>query len=94
MTYPRSTTPQQISAFVNFNNRIEDDPFGSTIGIWQYSALTGETAISNCYEYTKPVPNPPAFDEYLSIAYNTSDTMRITNVTDLTQELALPSGSR
>lgn len=94
VVYPPNTSARQISAFVNFNNHIEDDPFASMIGIWQYSSKTGETTIANNYEYTTEVPRPPAFDEYLSIPHNISDTTRITTMGDLVDELISPAGLR
>jgi len=79
---------------VNFGNNINNDPYGSAIGIWQYSTLTNQTIIINAYEYTSPVVAPPAFKEFLSIPGNTSDSMRITNMTDLTIELEQAGGYR
>ncbi|PQE20413.1 FAD binding domain containing protein [Rutstroemia sp. NJR-2017a BBW] len=94
VTYPSSTTPQQLQAMVNFGNNINNDPYGSAIGIWQYSTLTNQTIIINAYEYTSPVVAPPAFKEFLAIPGNTSDSMRITNMTDLTIELEQAGGYR
>ena len=94
VVYPADTAPQHISAFVNFNDRIEDDPYASAIGIWQYSSETGKSLIMNCYEYTEPVARAPIFDEYLKIQGNVSDSMRITNMTSLTEELEQPGGLR
>ncbi|KAI9868557.1 MAG: hypothetical protein M1830_005645 [Pleopsidium flavum] len=94
VTYPNSTTPHQLQALVNFNDRIEKDPYGSVIGIWQYSTLTNATIIINAYEYTKPVKKPAAFDEFYAILGNTSDSMRITNMTDITIELEQAAGYR
>jgi hypothetical protein len=94
VTYPSSTTPQQLQAMVNFGNNINNDPYGSAIGIWQYSTLTNQTIIINAYEYTSPIVAPPAFKEFLAIPGNTSDSMRITNMTDLTIELEQASGYR
>ncbi|KAI9650549.1 hypothetical protein NHQ30_000566 [Ciborinia camelliae] len=94
VTYPDSTTAQQLQAMVNFGNNINNDPYGSAIGIWQYSTLTKQTIIINAYEYTHPVVAPPAFTEFLAIPGNTSDSMRITNMTDLTIELEQAGGYR
>lgn len=94
MVYPADTAQQQISAFVNFNNRIKDDPYASAIDIWQYSSETGKSLIMNAYEYTKPVAAAPIFDEYLKIPGNISDSMRMTNMTSLSEELEQPEGLR
>lgn len=51
--------------------------------------------MANNYEFIDPVPYPPVFQNFTSVA-NISDTQRITNLTDLTTELAAtqPSGLR
>lgn len=85
--YPLNTTSQQLQAFVNFGNNIPKDPFGSLISFWQYSSATGEVVIIDIFDYTKAVVNAPPFDEYMRIPNKTSDTLRITNLTDLTAEL-------
>jgi len=94
VTYPNSTTAQQLQTMVDFNNNIKNDPYGSAIGIWQYSTLTNATIIINAYEYTKPVERPVTFNEFLAIPGNTSDSMRITNMTDITNELEQAGGYR
>ncbi|ESZ98876.1 FAD binding domain containing protein [Sclerotinia borealis F-4128] len=94
VTYPDSTTAQQIQAMVNFGNNINNDPDSSAIGIWKYSTSTNQTIVINAYEYTSPVVAPSAFTEFLAIPGNTSDSMRITNMTDLTIELEQAGGYR
>jgi hypothetical protein len=49
VTYPNTTTHLQLPAFVNFNNHIVDDPFGSVITFWQYSSWVGKTVVVNAY---------------------------------------------
>ena len=93
VTYPGTSAPEQISAFVNFNNKIEDDPYASVISFWQSSASMPEAVVVNAYEYTKPEANPPILGEYLSIPGNISDSMRITNLQDITDELEQAPGS-
>lgn len=92
---PGTATDDLIPAFVNFNNRIRENPYSSLISFWQYSNWIGSTNIINAWEYTQPVENPPAFDELRSISGdNLTDTMRITNMTDLTAELVQAYGYR
>lgn len=88
-----STRAQLVPAIVNFTNHVEDDPFASLITFWQYSSALGANVFINALEYTKPVVNPSAFSQILRIA-NTSSTMRITNLDELTTELAQVSGFR
>lgn len=92
--YPNSTTAQQIPAFVNFGNNIAKDEYGSLISIWQYTSQTDTATILNAYEYTKPIVNAPPFAEHLRIPGKIADTMRITNLTDLTGELVQAYGFR
>lgn len=92
---PGSATNDLIPAFVTFNDEIRDDPYSSLISFWQYASWTGTTNIINAWEYTKPIANPPAFDGLRSVSiHNLTDTMRITNMTDLTAELVQAYGFR
>lgn len=93
VTYDNSTTSQHVPAMVNFNNRIASEPYASLITFWSYSSALGDTTVINVFAYTKPVANPSPYEEILSIA-NTSSTMRVTNVTDLTEEAAQAYGFR
>ncbi|KAL2005552.1 hypothetical protein VTN00DRAFT_10045 [Thermoascus crustaceus] len=94
VVYPNSTTSRQVTAFVNFSNHIEDDPYASVISIWSYSSTTKRTQIMNIYDYSKPMPKPAAFNEFLSVPGNLSDTTRISNHADLTSELSMAYGLR
>ena len=47
----------------------------------------------NLLDYTRPVVDPPPYEEILNIA-NTSSTLRITNLADLTQETPQAGGFR
>ncbi|MCJ1461459.1 hypothetical protein MMC07_000056 [Pseudocyphellaria aurata] len=92
--YPSSTTSQQLQAFVNFGNKIAKNPYGSIISIYQYSSTSDGISVTNAYEYTKPEANAPPFDEFLKIPNKIVDTLRVTNLTDLTAELEQAYGFR
>lgn len=94
VVYPNDTTPAQLKALKNFGDKIEGDPYGSAIGIWQYTTQLGATIVLNAYDYTKPVVAPPVYDEFLAIPGNISSSMRLTNMSDLTEELEQPAGYR
>jgi len=79
---------------VDFTHNIENDQYGSAICIWQYTTQNAATILINAYEYTKPVAWPPAFAEFEAIPNRTSDSMRFTNMTDLTIELEQAAGLR
>lgn len=92
--YPFSTTSAQFDAFVKFGNNIANDPYGSIISFWQYASTTDTTLFINAYEYTKPIPNAPPFAQYLAIPGKIADSLRVTNLTDLTGELEQAYGFR
>lgn len=94
VTYPSSTTPQQLKALAKFTDKIEEDQHSSAIVIWRYSTLTKTPIIINAYECTEAMEKPAAFDEFYTISGNTSDSMRITNMTDITNELEQATGYR
>lgn len=94
VVYPNSTTHLQIPAFVKFGNNIVNDHYGSLISLYSYNGQSDSTTITNAYEYTKPVVNAPPFKELLAIPGQTVNTMRITNLTDLTGELEQAYGYR
>lgn len=77
-----------------FSNEVTNDRNASAISIWQYSTTTDTNMIISAYDYTRPVARAPIFDEFLSIPDNTSDSLRFTNMTDLTVELEQAPGFR
>jgi hypothetical protein len=88
MVYPRSTAAAQMQAFVDFTPTIKTDTAANYISIWSYQQATGADLILNCLEYTKPVVAPPIYNEFLAITPLVASTMRVTNISDLTEELA------
>lgn len=83
-----------MTALKGFGDKIESDPYGSAIGIWQYTSQAGATIILNAYDYTKAEVAPAAYDEFLAIPGNISSTMRLTNMSSLAAELEQPAGYR
>jgi FAD/FMN-containing dehydrogenase len=63
--YPSSTIPDQITAFVNFTDNINRDPYGSLITFWTYKSATDITVVENAYEHTLPQANPRALNSSL-----------------------------
>jgi hypothetical protein len=94
VTYPNSTTQAQIDAMYKFTDEVTNDRFASAISIWQYSTTTDTNMIISAYDYTKAVARAPIFDDFLAIPDNTSDSLRFTNMTDLTIELEQAEGFR
>ncbi|OQE32472.1 hypothetical protein PENFLA_c001G10066 [Penicillium flavigenum] len=93
VTYDNSTTLQHLEAGHRFINNLENDPYASWIGMWEYLSLTDQNMIANALEYTAPVAYPSAFDDFTTIA-NTSSSTRVANLWNLTQELGQASGYR
>ena len=91
MIYPDTTGPAQIDAFVMFNDHIKDDTAANYIAIWSYQQATGASVIINCLEYTKPVVNASAYNNFLAIPDLIASTMRIDNIKAFTDELAAAS---
>ena len=73
-----------FNAFENFANKALQDPDAALITAFAYAQ--GQYFASNDYEYAKPIVNPPIFHEFTAIE-NLTSTMRISNITDLAQEL-------
>ncbi|KGO63862.1 FAD linked oxidase, N-terminal [Penicillium italicum] len=93
VTYDNITTSQHLEAAHKFINNLENDPYASWIGVWGYTSVTDQNIVFSALEYTTPVAYPAAFDEFTAIA-NTSSSMRVTNLWNLTQEVPQPPGYR
>jgi len=62
------------------------DPHASIISAYIFTGR-GPTLIANQFTYTKPVPFPSIFDNFTRIPQLMQNTLRTTNLTDLTIEL-------
>ncbi|KAF9891907.1 hypothetical protein FE257_002870 [Aspergillus nanangensis] len=91
--YENSTTDQQIPALVKFIDNIENDPYASWIGLWQYNSTTDKTLISSPIDYTKPVAYPEAFNDFYQIP-NITSSVRHATLYNLTSELQQADGYR
>lgn len=94
VTYPNSTIEQQVDALIKFGDNIANDPYGSAITIFLTASASNTTTVVNAYDYTKPVERPAAYDDFLAIQGNTSDSMRISTMSELTVELEQAEGFR
>ncbi|KAL8902883.1 MAG: hypothetical protein Q9207_004311 [Kuettlingeria erythrocarpa] len=94
--YPITTMPQQIAAFVNLAGAQPYDEYAALIHNYAYTA--GSWIILNNYEYTKTPaePYPSIFKPFTDIQPELLNTMRVSNLTDFTLELAAasPAGKR
>ncbi|RYP84556.1 hypothetical protein DL769_001144 [Monosporascus sp. CRB-8-3] len=91
--HPISTIDDHVKIFANISAAENYDENASFITGFGYSQSQGLTVINNVLVYTKPVENPPYYQEFLSLPtiYNSS---AILNVTTLSQQGArlLPPG--
>lgn len=92
--YPNDTASEQFDAFIKFGPAVNSDPYGSVIVINAYLGATDSNVFMNAYEYTKPEPRPPLFDDFLAIQGNISDTMRLANMSSLAEEFKNPTTFR
>lgn len=94
VVYPNRTADQMFDAMHKLVPKLHDDPYASVIMFGTYTSLDATTTFINLYEYTKPVARPPIFDDFLAVPGNITDTMRMTNMTDLVYELEQPEHYR
>lgn len=91
--YPEPTIQDQFKALINFSNNIDKNPKSAVIMIPFYQSNTGMELILNSYDHTEPVARPAAFDEFLAIQGNISDTTAVTNMSDLAAVFASQNGT-
>lgn len=76
---------------MRFTNNIRNDPSASLIPIYNYNSQLGVPVIANSLVYTKPEAYPDAFRDFYNMR-NISDSMRFTDLEDLTGELEPEAG--
>jgi hypothetical protein len=74
-----------IDAFVDFTNNVDKDIYSSSIAIWGYSS--SGFSIRCVLDNVANQAYPPAFDKYLSIGNQTSNSLRSETMTNITTEL-------
>ena len=90
-----STRFEQFEYFEAFTGNPKYDEYASLINSYVFIPLANSWYIANGIEYTKPIVNPPYFQNFTSLP-QTFTTMRISNLTDFTEEIAIstPLGRR
>ncbi|KAK3075441.1 hypothetical protein LTR53_001226 [Teratosphaeriaceae sp. CCFEE 6253] len=90
-----STKDAQFAAFEALTGSPNYDPYAAIINSYVFTAATNSWYIANNIEYTKPQAYPPFLSNFTSLP-QTFSTMRISNLTDFTIELAAsnPDGRR
>ncbi|KAF1952218.1 FAD binding domain-containing protein [Byssothecium circinans] len=85
--YPASTISAHFKALVNFVNNISKDTNAAAIVIQIYSTASGNSLVMNSYDYTKPTARPTAYDEFLAVQGNISDSTSLKNMSAVAGEL-------
>ena len=88
------TKDAQFAAFEALTGSNPYDPYAALINSYVYTATSNSWYTANSLEYTKSggEVNPPAFANFTSLP-QTFSTMRISNLTDFTLELAGPNAA-
>jgi FAD/FMN-containing dehydrogenase len=86
--YPNTTIQDHFKALTNFSNNMDKDNKASVIVMPMYQSSVGADLILNAYDYAAPVVRPAAFNEFLAIPGNVSDSTAITNMSNLAGALA------
>ena len=91
--YPVTANASLLNSLRTFVVNAPTDPDAALIVAFVYAE--GEYIAATDIEYAKPIINPPIFHEFTGIA-SIASTLRITNLSNLTEELktANPSGFR
>lgn len=81
VTYPEGDDPSvHVSALKRWVDNVETYQNGSTVVFWAYRPQLKETIIIKGMADVGGRPNPPIFDEFLSIPGNTSGSSAVTNM--------------
>jgi hypothetical protein len=85
--YPQATDAQQLAAFATFKDPANFDPYAEIESSYLYESATKTFVSANNMFYTKPVVNPPALQPFTNAQPQLVNTMRISNITDFSEEL-------
>lgn len=83
---PISTLPEQVQAFVEFNNATSVDTSAALINTYGYITQLRTWTVSNLLVYTEPEVNPEVLRPFTGIKPQLGTTMRLTNLSDVTSE--------
>lgn len=94
--YSDETSAALNDAFYNLGINAPEDPNAQMILAYAYAQTQGVFVIASDLQYSKPTPFPAIFSNFTSVPGPIVDTLRITNLTDLTIEFnnTNPSGFR
>jgi len=90
--YPESTIQDQLKALSRFTDNVDSNPKSTVIVMPVYQSSLDAHLILNAYDHTEPVARPAAYDEFLAIPGNISDTTALTDMSTLAAALAAQTG--
>jgi FAD/FMN-containing dehydrogenase len=94
--YDNLTAAALNEAFYYIDENSLEDPFAQVILAYAYVQSIDTYIIASDLQYGKPIVNPPILQNFTSVPGAVASTLRITNLTGLTQEFnaSNPSGFR
>ena len=94
--YNNVTAAALNEAFYYIDENSLEDPFAQVILAYAYVQSIDTYIIASDLQYSKPIINPPILQNFTSVPGAVANTLRITNLTGLTQEFnaSNPSGFR
>lgn len=84
--YSDVTAEALNNAFENLNINHHSDPFAAVILAYAYVQSVDTYVIASDLQYGRAVENPPILQEFTAVPGAIASTLRITNLTGLTQE--------
>lgn len=94
VVYPLSTTEQLTATYVDWVDNIPSYPQGSAVNFWAYFPAAGDIVVAVALHDTTGTARAPAYDRFLSITPQISDTLRVDSHLNMTIELDEPEGYR
>ena len=94
--YSNETAAALNEAFYYIDINAPSDPYAQVILAYAYVQSIDTYIIASDLQYGKPVVNPPILQNFTAVPGSISSTLRITNLTGLTQEFnnSNPNGFR
>ena len=86
--YNISTALQQLQAFTSFTGAEHFDEYAEVIQTYVFLGDRDLYIIVNSLEYTKPAASPLALEPFTKIQPQLFNSMRITSLTDIADEMA------
>ncbi|KAL9578404.1 MAG: hypothetical protein Q9212_005735 [Teloschistes hypoglaucus] len=80
------TVPAQVKAFASFNNATDYDTNAAMINTYGYLGQIGAWSVANLLVYTENTTNPPVLRPFTDIKPQIANTMRLSNLSDITSE--------